>query len=102
MIGNIPPEWRAVRLGECLRRRKETILPGTLASGFVNIVGLEDIEDGGRGVISIRKKRPSEVESLKTVFHSGDILYGKLRPYLNKVGIAPDGGLCSTEIWAFT
>ncbi|WP_367871721.1 restriction endonuclease subunit S [Luteolibacter sp. Populi] len=32
---------------------------------------------------------------------AGDILYGKLRPYLNKVGIAPQAGLCSTEIWAF-
>lgn len=97
----LPSEWRMVRLGACLTRRTETVMPATLTVDRVNVVGLEDIEDAGRGGISILRKRPSEIESLKTIFHKGDILYGRLRPYLNKVGITSDGGLCSTEIWAF-
>jgi type I restriction enzyme, S subunit len=77
-------------------------MPPTLTGDIVNVLGLEDIQDEGRGGISIKQARPSEIQSIKTIFQPGDILYGKLRPYLNKVAIAPIGGMCSTEIWAFT
>lgn len=102
MMQSMPPSWRMVKLGLCLQRRKDTVLPATLSDESVGLVGLEDIQDGGRGGIIIRQTKPQEIESLKTRFVAGDILYGKLRPYLNKVGIAPQAGLCSTEIWAFT
>lgn len=77
-------------------------MPATLLDERVNLLGLEDIQDGGRGGISVRETSTSTIASIKTPFQPGDILYGKLRPYLNKVGIAPVGGICSTEIWAFT
>ena len=99
---SIPQSWRMVQLGMCLQRRKDTVLPSTLPEDFVGLVGLEEIQDGGRGGITIRQTKPQEIESLKTRFIAGDILYGRLRPYLNKVGIAPQSGVCSTEIWAFT
>lgn len=102
MMHSMPRSWRMVKLGLCLQRRKDTVLPSTLSEQSVGLVGLEDIEDGGRGGISIRQAKPQEIQSLKTRFERGDILYGKLRPYLNKVGIAPQVGVCSTEIWAFT
>lgn len=101
MIPDLPASWCSARLGLSLKRRRDTVMPATLTTDFVNIVGLEDIQDGGRGGIAIKKIRPAAAESLKTRFYKGDILYGKLRPYLNKVAIAPDDGLCSTEIWAF-
>jgi type I restriction enzyme S subunit len=91
-----------VKLGVCLLRRKDTVMPTTLPDATVGLLGLEDIQDGGRGGITIRQTKPQEIESLKTRFIAGDILYGKLRPYLNKVGIASQAGLCSAEIWAFT
>lgn len=100
MIASMPRTWRMVNMGVCLRRRKDTVMPATLADGLVGLVGLEDVQDGGRGGITIRQVKTSKIDSLKTRFFSGDILYGKLRPYLNKVGIAPQPGLCSTEIWA--
>src|SRR5690606_15663836 len=37
--------------------------------------------------------------SLKTRFRSGDVLFGKLRPYLKKWALAQSDGICSTEIW---
>ena len=101
MKRSLPPNWCRVKLGACLQRRKDTVLPSSLLDTSVGLVGLEDIQDGGRGGITIRSTKPQEIDSLKTRFVAGDILYGKLRPYLNKVGIAPDAGLCSTEIWAF-
>jgi type I restriction enzyme S subunit len=41
-----------------------------------------------------------EIKSMKNSFYKGDILYGKLRPYLNKVCVAPFDGVCSTDIIA--
>lgn len=102
MIHSMPRSWRLVKLGVCLQRRKDTVLPATLSDDSIGLVGLEDIQDGGRGGITIRQTKPKDIESLKTRFAAGDILYGKLRPYLNKVGIATQAGICSTEIWAFT
>jgi type I restriction enzyme S subunit len=41
------------------------------------------------------------VNSTKAVFRAGDVLYGKLRPYLNKVAIPQFAGICSTDILVF-
>ena len=40
------------------------------------------------------------VASNKSVFEKGEVLFGKLRPYFHKVGIAPVNGVCSTDIVA--
>ena len=40
-----------------------------------------------------------EQDSVKTIFKKGDILFGKLRPYLCKYYLAKEDGVCSTEIW---
>ena len=39
-----------------------------------------------------------ELESNKYQFNRGEILFGKLRPYFHKVGVAPLDGVCSTDI----
>ena len=62
-------------------------------------VGLENIESGG-GRISFQSAR--EIKSTKNVFHAGDLLYGKLRPYLDKHGVAEFDGVCSTDILVFS
>jgi type I restriction enzyme, S subunit len=38
------------------------------------------------------------LESNKFEFKEGEILFGKLRPYFHKVGVAPVDGVCSTDI----
>src|SRR5690606_8672078 len=40
----------------------------------------------------------SDAQSQKSRFRKGQILFGKLRPYFHKVGVAPVDGLCSTDI----
>lgn len=68
------------------------------SSGLDVFVGLEHL-DGG----SLRVRRwghPSEVTSTKTLFEPGDVLFGKLRPYLRKVALAETAGICSTDILA--
>ncbi|GGD80951.1 restriction endonuclease subunit S [Rhizobium anhuiense] len=67
-------------------------------------VGLENIESGtGRLITSASgaEDDPSTTvggESLSAVFQAGDILFGKLRPYLAKAWIASFDGRCSTEL----
>jgi type I restriction enzyme S subunit len=38
------------------------------------------------------------VQSSKYEFRPGDVLYGKLRPYLDKAVLATDHGICTTEL----
>ena len=61
---------------------------------------LEDIEKGGR---LLCKKRVSERKAIgdKTLFFRGDILFSKLRPYLLKILVADDDGICTPEIVPF-
>jgi type I restriction enzyme S subunit len=101
MIERLPQNWCLAPIGACLRRRKETVEPWKSPTEQFGFVGLEDIEDDGRGGVRIAQKPGSEIESLKTVFREGDVLYGKLRPYLNKAAVATQDGICSTDIWAF-
>lgn len=62
-------------------------------------VGLEHIER--RSLALNVTGRAREVESQKSVFRRGDLLFGKLRPYFHKVSIAPMDGICSTDIFVF-
>ena len=78
---------------------------GTTKNGAISsdswILDLEDIEkETGR---LLCKKRFGEVKSLsdKRAFKAGNVLYSKLRPYLNKCIIANEDGYCTTEILAF-
>lgn len=63
----------------------------------INYIGLENI-DAHTGKL-IDYKSANEVESSTFKFNKGDVLYGRLRPYLQKVIIAPFDGCCSTEIF---
>lgn len=90
----IPEEWEVVRLEEVAERRSETVNPS--AVGNLPFVGLEHIEPG-----KIRLTQwgdSTEVKSSKSKFYPGDVLYGKLRPYLDKAVIAEFEGICSTDI----
>lgn len=59
-------------------------------------VGLEHLKSGDISLTDVGIA--SQVKSTKWEFQSGDILYGKLRPYLNKCAVANGNGICSTDI----
>lgn len=72
----------------------QTLLPSR-AGGLV-YVGLEHIEPGSTTVT--HPGVPGDVRSAKTRFRPNEILYGKLRPYLDKAALAQEEGICSTDI----
>jgi type I restriction enzyme S subunit len=79
-------------LGKICSLRKEQVLPRSVDK----YVGLEHLDSGE---VKIKKwGRGSEVKSLKNKFYPGDILYGKLRAYLDKAALADFEGVASTDI----
>lgn len=64
--------------------------------GNYNYVGLEHIEKETGKILTIDK---GDVVSNKFLFTKNHILYGKLRPYLNKVATPDFNGICSTDIF---
>ena len=63
-------------------------------------VGLENIESNTG--IFIPPKEEKEAFGSAFLFQKGDILFPKLRPYLNKVYLAEFDGVCSTEFHVLT
>jgi len=93
----LPDGWQVVRLGDVIQPRRDLIQPSS--DGKARYVGLEHI-DSGNARLS-RWGTESEVKSSKNKFFAGDILYGKLRPYLDKVVLAEWEGICATDILVF-
>ena len=60
-------------------------------------VGLEDIESGTGRLAVGATGAPAEAPSPGTDFEPGDVLFGKLRPYLAKAWVAEFPGRCTTE-----
>ncbi|KXU16005.1 Type I restriction-modification system, DNA-methyltransferase subunit M / specificity subunit S [Streptococcus oralis] len=90
-------ESKPFRINELCSTRGESVNPQT-QSGNVNYLGLENIESHSGKVIGEYIHDYQSIKSTKNVFVSGDILYGKLRPNLNKVYLAETNGICSTDI----
>lgn len=70
----------------------------TTQTTSLRYIGLEHIQKN-QGIIGFGTA--DDIKSLKTIFKTGDILYGKLRPYLNKHDIAQFDGICSTDILVY-
>ena len=98
----IPQGWEWCRLGEistyAQTKRK---INASKADSKLWGLDLEDIEKGGR-LLNIRTVGERKPIGDKTIFNRGDILYSKLRPYLLKILVAPEGGICTPEIIPFT
>lgn len=87
-------QWRTVVLSDVCSLRVDTVAPQDALE--LPYVGLEHI-DSGQPTLS-RTGHPSEVRSSKNRFRAGEVLYGKLRPYLDKAALATYEGICSTDI----
>ncbi len=94
-LGEIPVGWRVGTLGEVAENLRRSIKPERMDES-TPYIGLEHMP---RRSISLTNWDSSEnLESNKYEFERGEILFGKLRPYFHKVGIAPVDGICSTDI----
>jgi len=95
---DLPEGWQWCKMGElCNYGTSEKAEPLTIPNDSW-LLELEDIEKE-TGVLQKRiTKQNRECKSTKNIFSTGQVLYGKLRPYLNKILVADDNGYCSSEI----
>lgn len=94
-----PDYWTETTLGEVLSRADERINPSEHPDESFFYVGLEHIESNTGRLVNPALVTGRDLRSTKNVFRSGEILFGRLRPNLNKVHFAKKGGICSTDIW---
>lgn len=89
--------WPMQPLYRALKPSSEKVEPSEVPNAWY--LSLEHIEPHSRRILG--RGKATDVQSTKTVFRSGDVLYGKLRPYLNKVTVPDFDGVCSTDIFVF-
>lgn len=94
-LGHIPKGWAAGKLGDISTNLRRGVKPSDIAPNTPYIA----LEHMPRRSIALGDWDGSpDVVSGKSVFKKGEILFGKLRPYFHKVGVAPFDGVCSTDI----
>lgn len=84
----------ALRLSDLCDRIVETVKPRDRPDSIY--LGLEQVPSGR--LLPAASGRASSVRSTTTAFRDGDVLYGKLRPYLDKAVLAPSDGIGTTEL----
>lgn len=90
----LPNGWADSSLGEITVLRGEKLDPATVPDA--PFVGLEDIEPHTSRIL--RTAKASDVKSSVARFSARDVLYSRLRPYLNKVTVPDFDGVASAEI----
>ena len=98
VFGEIDQE-KFLPLLEICSPSKETLIP--IDNEEYNYVGLENIQSNTGRIINFSRTEGKNIKSTKVRFKRGAVLYGKLRPYLNKVYVADFDGIATTEIMPF-
>ena len=98
----IPETWKWVRLGEIstYSQTKKKINVAAIETPMWSL-DLEDIEKESGKIIRRVMTIDRKISGEKIIFKKDQILYSKLRPYLKKILIAPDNGVCSSELVPF-
>ncbi|MDD5375538.1 restriction endonuclease subunit S [Acidithiobacillus sp.] len=94
-LGEIPDGWVVGTLGNVAENPRRGIRPQQINTETPYIA----LEHMPRRCIYLSEwGTGEELESNKFMFRKNEILFGKLRPYFHKVGVAPVNGVCSTDI----
>ena len=100
---DIPENWKWCKLGDLTSyAQTKNKISGRALNGSVFSLDLEDIEKDTGSILNFMFSSEREIKGDKTKFCKGDILYSKLRPYLRKILIAPQDGICSSELVPFS
>jgi len=94
-LGEIPEGWEVGRLGDVAHHSRRGIPPEEIKPETPYIA----LEHMPKRCIALSEWDLADgLESNKFEFRRGEVLFGKLRPYFHKVGVAPVDGVCSTDI----
>ena len=95
-LGNCYSPWGEKKFSFIAKKVNDSYKPTNNGESF-ECIELESLSSE-TGLL-IRTFRSSEQKSMKTKFLTGDVLFGKLRPYLKKFYRSDFDGVCTSEIW---
>lgn len=99
-VKNNTKNWKLCNLNDLVYIDRKNISVNELKSNAYRYIGLEHIEkDTGKILIDLENNFNVDLKSNKYYFTNEHVLYGKLRPYLNKVALPTCDGVCSTDIF---
>lgn len=97
-VQSLPNSWTTCKLGQVVDYGATQKAEPFEIPDDAWVLELEDIEKDTSKLLNRATFRERQSKSSKNKFTRGDVLYGKLRPYLNKVIRAEEDGYCTTEI----
>ncbi|MEI6429227.1 MAG: restriction endonuclease subunit S [Pseudanabaena sp. ELA607] len=93
-LGLIPEGWEVKKLGDIAQEVRRGVNPNSV-DPETPYFGLEHLP---RKSIALSDwGKAGDIQSTKLAFKKGEILFGKIRPYFHKVGVAPVNGICSSD-----
>jgi len=98
IYGLISSNSKEGKVSDICEISKEKCNPQLHLNKEFTYLGLEHIERNSGKLVSRNKETGNNIQSTKNVFKNDNVLFGKLRPYLNKVLLADFEGICSTDI----
>jgi len=97
--GAVPRGWRVVRLCDICKQDRQVVEPGSPRAKSRPYLSLEHIEANTGRILRVPGDAiEDEGQSTTFAFDARHVLYGKLRPYLNKVALPDYEGRCTTEL----
>lgn len=98
MTLNLPARWHWKRLDEICIEDRISVPPGSTRILNSPYLSLDNVESESGQIYKNRLNTGKNVQSNTFAFDERHVLYGKLRPYLNKVALPDFKGCCSTEL----
>jgi len=94
VVGVVPEEWEVNTFAEIIHLSFKKVDPQNISAKCIELEHIS--QETGRILNYVPSKNQL---SAKNVFKKGDVLFGKLRPYLKKYAMPDFDGVCSSEIW---
>ena len=94
---NLVSDTKLLPIGEVISFRNDLIRPTDGKTGKLRFIGLQHVESHSGNRIGEDKLDAESLQGRKFKFSQGEIIYGYLRPYLNKVWVADCDGICSVD-----
>ena len=95
---NLPKSWQWIRLGNLTNYGSTDKVETNDVDDTTWVLELEDVEKETSRLKAKIRFSERKFKSSKNAFLRGDVIYGKLRPYLDKVLVADEDGVCTTEM----
>jgi type I restriction enzyme, S subunit len=93
---DFPPDWKIMELGSFVSKVNSKVNP-SLSKAVFRCVELEHLSQETGKIFGYTTS--DQQKSIKNAFKAGQVLFGKLRPYLRKYAYTEFDGVCSSEIW---